>query len=425
VDEARPWIASLAWLAALGTFFFVSYNFANWMTSQRIGVPQVAFAWERSIPFLPWTILPYWTTDLFYGISFLLCRTSAELKVHWQRLLAVQLICVTGFFLFPLRFGFERPHANGFFGWLFDELAGFDKPFNQAPSLHVAITAVLWAAYGQHLRGLASWVLGIWFTMMALSTLTTYQHHFIDLPTGLWVGLFVLVAFPDAGGMRFARSVDGRRYWLCAAYAAGAAICGVGAWKIGGAGWILLWGAGALSMVAVAYGTGRGELLGKTGSSMSVAAQWLLAPYLMVAWVNSRLLTRGQAPAHEIAGGVWVGRMPASNEFRGSQVNVTAEMPVAADRHIAMLDLLAPGVDQLDAAVGAIQELDGARPTLVSCALGYSRSAASVAAWLIATGRARSVTDAVEMIRARRNGIVLGPKYVAALERWAAARVGR
>ena len=145
----------------------------------------------------------------------------------------------------------------------------------------------------------------------------------------------------------------------------------------------------------------------------------------MVAWVNSRWLTRGQAPAHEIAGGVWVGRMPGRNEFRGSQVNVTAEMPVAADRHIAMLDLLAPGVDQLDMAVRAIQELDGARPTLVSCALGYSRSAASVAAWLIATARARSVSDAVEMIRARRNGIVLGPKYVAALERWAAAKVGR
>ncbi|HKA00743.1 MAG TPA: dual specificity protein phosphatase family protein [Candidatus Solibacter sp.] len=71
------------------------------------------------------------------------------------------------------------------------------------------------------------------------------------------------------------------------------------------------------------------------------------------------------------------------------------------------------------------QELDGARRTPVSCALGYSRSAASVAAWLIATGRSRSVSDAVEMIRARRNGIVLGPKYVAALERWAAAKVGR
>jgi hypothetical protein len=421
-EESRPLAASFLWLVALGTFFFLSYNFANRLASQRASVPQVAFGWERNIPFLPWTIVPYWTTDLFYGISFLLCATRDELRVHWQRLLAVQLICVSGFLLFPLRFGFARPHSDGFFGWLFDELAGFDKPFNQAPSLHVALTVVLWAAYRRHLSGAGWWLLRVWFAMMALSTLSTYQHHFIDLPTGLWVGLFVLVAFPDAGRVRFARSTDDRRYWLCAAYAAGAAICGVAAALIGGVGWFLLWCSGALILVAVAYGTGRPELLGKNGGPMSVAAGWILAPYLIGAWASSRLQTRGQAAAQEIADGVCVGRVPGASEFKGSLVSVTAEMPVKADRNVPMLDLLAPGVDQLDAAVRAIQELEGSRPTLVFCALGWSRSAASVAAWLVASGRVRSVADAVEMIRARRPYIVMGPRYIEALERWSAAR---
>jgi len=43
----------------------------------------------------------------------------------------------------------------------------------------------------------------------------------------------------------------------------------------------------------------------------------------------------------------------------------------------------------------------------VFCALGYSRSAAAVAAWLIASGETPSFDQAVEFIRARRPSIVL------------------
>jgi hypothetical protein len=47
---------------------------------------------------------------------------------------------VTFFVLTPLRFSFEpKPETHGLAGFLFDALAGFDKPFNQAPSLHIAL----------------------------------------------------------------------------------------------------------------------------------------------------------------------------------------------------------------------------------------------------------------------------------------------
>ena len=109
----RPWGLALLWLAGLAPFFFLSYGFANWVTGLRANVPELAFGWERHIPFLAWTIVPYWSTDLFYAASLFLCTTRAELQTHGKRLIAVQVLSVAGFLLVPLRFGFERPEARG------------------------------------------------------------------------------------------------------------------------------------------------------------------------------------------------------------------------------------------------------------------------------------------------------------------------
>ena len=51
--EPRPWRLAAIWLLVLGPFFFITYGFANWVTSQLSEVPAFAFEWEQSIPFLP------------------------------------------------------------------------------------------------------------------------------------------------------------------------------------------------------------------------------------------------------------------------------------------------------------------------------------------------------------------------------------
>ena len=91
------------------------------------------FGWELGTPFIPWTIVPYWTSDLLYVLSLLVCTTRREVDMHAKRLLAVQVISAISFLVFPLHCAFERPETHGFFGWLFTVLLGFDKPFNQAP----------------------------------------------------------------------------------------------------------------------------------------------------------------------------------------------------------------------------------------------------------------------------------------------------
>ncbi len=197
-SATRPWRRACAWLAFLGSFFFASYGFANWLASRRGGVPSIAYPWEHAIPFLPWTIVPYWSIDLLYAISPFLCTTRRELDRHAQRLLFVQCVSVACFIAFPLQFSFPRPAAHGFFGALFTALRGFDKPFNQAPSLHIAILVVLWVAYAKHLPARWHWLLHGWMALIGVSILTTWQHHFIDLPTGFAVGFLALWLLPES-----------------------------------------------------------------------------------------------------------------------------------------------------------------------------------------------------------------------------------
>ena len=63
----------------------------------------------------------------------------------------------------------------------------------------------------------------------------------------------------------------------------------------------------------------------------------------------------------------------------------------------------------------AIERLRARGPVLVCCALGYSRSACAVAAWLLATGRAATVDAALARIQAARAHVVLGAGHAAAL----------
>src|SRR5439155_27179801 len=71
-------------------------------------------------------------------------------------------------------------------------------------------------------------------------------------------------------------------------------------------------------------------------------------------------------------------------------------------------------------------ELESERPTLVCCALGYSRSAAAVAAWMTASETASSIDESITLLRARRPQIALSPAYLTRLEQWRSVRaVGR
>jgi hypothetical protein len=352
---------------------------------------------EQSIPLVPWTIVPYWSTDLFYALSLLICRTPEELNLHGKRLLAIQLFSVACFLAFPLRCSYIAPSVAGWERDWFAALQSFDRPFNQAPSLHVALALILWVRF----RGGLRIALAPWFVLMAVSTLTTHQHHFIDVPTGAWAGLLVLAALPE-------RRTEASHIRLTFLYLAGTIACMVGAFYFS---LVLLWPAFALSMVAAAY--------------WSADPRWLrvgllMLPYTAAAWINSRCWT-GREPARGHLGeGVWIGRAPLPWERDGmnSVVDLAPELQLKGDAHVAILDLTVPTKTQLNEAVEAIRRLP--RPTLVCCALGYSRSATVSAAWQLSAELAQSVDEAIAQVRRARPKVVISDAHRKRLTEWVA-----
>ena len=418
---------AVIWLVFLGPFFFASYGFANWAAAQRESVGVWVFDWERGMPLWPWTIIPYWSIDLLYGLSFLLPRTRRELDSHALRLLSAQVIAVSCFLLFPLRFSFERPALEGVFGWLFDLLMGFDKPFNQAPSLHIALLVILWTAYGRYAGGLWRWLLHGWFALIGLSVLTTWQHHFIDVPTGALAGWLCVWLWPREGRSPIAAwklSGDPRRLRLAAFYAIGSALCAVLA-SAGGGAWLwLCWPSVSLALVALCYLSIGAEGFQKHADGRhSMAVSWLLAPYLLGAWINSRAWTRRHPQPDEVQPGLWLGRLPGAVDLAARPdlaiLDLCAELPCVAHGEgyasLPLLDLVAPSAEQCRIGAELIDTLRSHGPLLVCCALGYSRSATVVAAWLLISGRAATLEDAVAQLRRARPQVVLKAEQLAVL----------
>ena len=433
-QAGRPWRRGVVWLLFLGPFFFLSYGFANWWAATQASAGTIVFDWERQIPFVPWTIVPYWSIDLLYGLSFLLCRNRREVDIHGRRLLTAQLVCVACFLAFPLHFSFARPATDGLFGTMFAVLAGFDQPFNQAPSLHIALLVIVWARFAGASQG--GWRLAthLWAGLIGISVLTTYQHHFIDVPSGALVGLLCLWWWPDAApamatNWQFSRSPLARR--IGSAYLAAALLCVATATAGGFALW-LLWLALALALVSLNYFALGAAGFAKRRGCPDLASRWLYAPYTAAAWLNARLWTWRRPAPVAIADGVWLGRLPSRRAMRAGGfaglLNLTAEFATPQGAWTSVnrpwLDLLPPPAGELAAAADAIEQLRRQGPVLVCCALGYSRSAAAVAAWLLRTGRAASVEQAIQRVAACRPQLVLGAAQRTALQALLAERSG-
>ena len=441
---------SLLKLALIGALFYTSYGLSNHYAASLAYVPEVAFAWERGIPFWAWTIVPYWSLNLMYAAAFFLCRNAREQNRYVARLVSAQIVATTCFMLFPLHFGWPKPPTDGLWGVMFDSLVAFDLPYNQSPSLHIALSIIVGAFYWTRFPKIRLPIL-LWQSLITLSVLTTYQHHFIDVPTGALLGWLVLWAIPQHGVSPFRRPFDtqgrlktseasfaktseasfceaktspatrSREIKIAMLYLAGAVLSALPS-LFGGAWLWMLWVSVSLSVVAFAYLIGNAAVFQKQADGrLSAAATVLLLPYLVGVRLNMVYWLRGKAKTARVRDDVLIGSVSGISDDLPAVLDVCAEYPHPRYRGVyrvlPLLDMVAPSENDLVQAALLLEALRRQHgKVLTCCALGYGRSAAVVLTWLLVYGGCRDLAQATAELKQARPQMVLPPETAKAVE---------
>ena len=425
------WRYRLLCLLGMGVVFYSTYGGANYLAGLRTDVPEIFWPWERQIPFWAWSIVPYWTLNLFYAGAFFCCQNRAQIHRLLQQLLLAQAIAVVCFIVYPLTFTWEKPLTDGLTGRLFSALAGFDQPYNQAPSLHIILTMVIgrfyWYRFALWSRPL--WL--AWLLLIAVSVLTTYQHHFIDIPTGVLAGCLVLWLLPWQGNQAASFAVfrlpsnpfislpKPKRspvHWRWVMlYASGAVVLSLLAFGLQAAWYGLLWPALALLWLAAVYGHADAAAWQKQATGKHTLAVSLFAlPLRLMYRVNMAYWLRGKALSAQVTERIHVGSILAAPDFH-AVVDVCAEYPLAVmPSYYAttpMLDMVPADVAALRAAADALHQMlqQQNQPVLVCCALGYSRSVAVVLVYLLRQRHAHDLQAALKLLQQARPDMVVSP----------------
>ena len=188
--------------------------------------------------------------------------------------------------------------------------------------------------------------------------------------------------------------------------------------------------------VSLAYARLNGRVFRKRSDGRlplsSVLCFW---PFLMLANVANRCVIRLRRirSADEIVPGLWLGRHCSEREALGlvqrigtrTVVDLEAEAGeapafrrVPGYRLVPVLDRVPVSEQQMRAALQAIDAGLVKGPVLVHCALGRGRSVMVVMAYLMMTGEASSVDEALCFVQARRRGVGLHADQLRVLERF-------
>jgi membrane-associated phospholipid phosphatase/predicted protein tyrosine phosphatase len=410
--------------AVLSLLFMVVYGGCSWITAHRSDVGTWHYSWERFIPFVPLLIVPYMSIDLFFVCGPFLCRSRNELQVLAQRITFAILVAGACFLIIPLRLSSARPQPSDWTGAIFNFLHSFDQPYNLFPSLHITLRTILADLYAKHTKGVTRLASNVWFSLIGFSTLLTYQHHFVDIVGGFVLAAICFYLFSE-DKMRLPVMPNHR---VGIYYAVGAVVLivlALAGWPLAG---ILFWPAFSFAITAAAYWGLGPSIYRKTNGRLPWSA-WLVFAPCFIGQYLSLLHYRRQCDAwNQITSNVWISaRLNRDEAAKMCQAGATAILDLTAEfsetatlraldyHNIPILDLTAPNTAQLREAVEFISKRAERGVVCVHCKVGYSRSAAVVGAYLLSSGHAKTVEQAVAILRNGRPTIVIRPEVLAAL----------
>jgi membrane-associated phospholipid phosphatase len=184
--------------AVLGTGVHVlAYFLANHFP-RREATELAMTAIDRSAPFLPWTVFFYVSDYVLVILAFVLCRTRESAIRFFGAQMSVIIFATFLHWAVPIAFPRELyplpPDVSLLPRFVLSFVRGVDAPTSCVPSLHVADSMLAAFLMRRERPKLFPWLM-LWAVAIAISTLTTKQHYFVDVLTGTALALVAAITF--------------------------------------------------------------------------------------------------------------------------------------------------------------------------------------------------------------------------------------
>ena len=159
-----------------------------------------------------------------------------------------------------------------------------------------------------------------------------------------------------------------------------------------------------------------------------MSTRFVLAPVLFGQRLSLLYYRRQCRAWDQVIPGVWIGRVLGNAEAAiavragvSAVLDLTGEFSEAAPflgvryLNLPILDLTAPTQDQLALAAAFIAGHQPQGIVYVHCKIGYSRSAAAIGAYLLASEQAGTAAEVLDRLRAIRPSIIVRPEAMESL----------
>jgi len=181
------WRMKIGLSSTLAVVYWTGYYFIErhlWRTPVRLDLSPI----DRWIGFSPGWVWGYQSIYLMLPLPFL-ATTRRDLRRYAIGFILMMAAAFACFILFPIRG--PRPAIapmSGAYGFL----ARYDLPFNNLPSLHLAVATysacvAIRVTHGK-LRRMLKLLLPPWVLLIGYAALAIKQHYAIDLPPGILLG---------------------------------------------------------------------------------------------------------------------------------------------------------------------------------------------------------------------------------------------
>lgn len=172
---ALIWNVSVYWGARL-----IAYSWPHTdLTSQ----------WDHAVPFVPWTIVIYGGSYLFWVVNYILCamqESYARSRLFCADMLA-KFICLIIFLAFPTTNVRPAIVNKDFWSEAMKMLYGVDSADNLFPSIHCLVSWLCWIGVRKRkdISALYRYLSLAIALAICVSTMTTRQHVMVDVVGGV------------------------------------------------------------------------------------------------------------------------------------------------------------------------------------------------------------------------------------------------